>query len=425
MTSRSVQGFIRPRKRLFPRLAVNSSRCSRKITATAPCVTNPNRVHANSETVDPMSARILSPREWSSYAASSGASGLRRLRGNGVAILQGALAASVAWAIATHVLGHPRPFFAPLAALIATGLSHSHRTSRAIELVFGVAIGILIADVIVSVIGVGDWQIFLVITLATSLAVLVNSGQMFASQVAVSAMLVATLQPPGSGLAGARFVDALLGGAIALLVASILPAHPIKAVDRAAQQVLDELADVLTDLAAALRTGDAAAATRALHRARSLDGDEQRWREAVETGYEIVSTAPAYMSSRDELDDYAVAAEHMDLAQRNIRVLARAVIRAIELGDEVPDPVLEALGHLADAVRGLGDELAGNEGGAEARDHALAAAADATDGLEENASLSMSVIVGQIRSTAVDLLRGLGEEGGAAKTAVRGAAEHD
>lgn len=370
-----------------------------------------------------MSSGLLDLHDWQHRLKVSAKIRLARLRDDSRGILQGALAAALAWAFAVHVLGHTRPFFAPLAALIIIGLSHSRRTSRTAELVLGVALGILVADLVVAVIGTGDWQIFLVVALAMALAVLVGSGRTFASQAAVSAMLVVTIQPPGTGLAGARFLDALVGGAVALLVTVILPAHPVKAVNRAAQQVLDELAEVLTDLAKALRMGDAAAATRALHRARSLDADEQRWREAVDIGYEIVKTAPAYMRNRGELDDYAVAAEQMDLAQRNIRVLARAVIRAVDLGDDVPDQVVQALAHLAEACRGLGDELAGHEGGAEARAHALAAASDATEGLEENASLSTSVIVGQIRSTAVDLLRGLGEDGTAAKIAVRDAVE--
>ena len=51
------------------------------------------------------------------------------------------------------------------------------------------------------------------------------------------------LQPPDDGLSGARFVDALIGGGVALLVNSLLlPADPLQLVRRAAEPVLDELA---------------------------------------------------------------------------------------------------------------------------------------------------------------------------------------
>lgn len=345
-----------------------------------------------------------------------------RLKENARGIVQSALAASLAWAFATHVLGHPHPFFAPLSALIAIGLSQSHRTARTAELILGVAVGILVADLVIGVIGPGDWQIFLVVLLALGLAVLLGSGRTFASQAAVSAMLVATIQLPGSGLAGLRFVDALVGGVIALLVTFVFPAHPVKAVDRAAQHMLDELAGVLCDLAGALRQRDESLATRALHRVRELDADERRWREAVEVGYETARTSPAHMRARVELDEYALAAEQTDLLQRNVRVLARGVIRAIEVGDEVPEAVPKALEELARGVLGLGDELTLHGHDSAARDHALTAVARSSEAIRENSSLSTSALVAQIRFAATDLLCGLGTELPEAKTAVRAAA---
>ena len=44
---------------------------------------------------------------------------------------------------------------------------------------------------------------------------------------------------------------------------------------------------------------------------------------------------------------------------RNVRVLARGAIRAMELDDNVPPDVGEALGELAAAVRALADALEG------------------------------------------------------------------
>ena len=60
-------------------------------------------------------------------------------------------------------------------------------------------------------IGVGTAQLALVVMLATALALFLGSGQMFASQAAVSAALVATLQPPTEGVTFDRFLDALVG----------------------------------------------------------------------------------------------------------------------------------------------------------------------------------------------------------------------
>src|SRR4051812_40112301 len=101
-----------------------------------------------------MRDRLTNKSQWLPHIKISAESRLRRLHESGPGILQGALAAALAWAVATHVLGHAHPFFAPLAALVATGLSHSQRTSRIAELILGVAVGILVADLAISVIGV-------------------------------------------------------------------------------------------------------------------------------------------------------------------------------------------------------------------------------------------------------------------------------
>jgi uncharacterized membrane protein YgaE (UPF0421/DUF939 family) len=330
------------------------------------------------------------------------------------------LAATLAWVIATEVMDHQRPFFAPLSALICVGTGHGKRTRRAIELVIGVALGIAVADLVVRAIGSGIWQLALVTMLAMAVAVLLGSGPVLVSQAAVSAMLVVTVQPPGSGLSGPRFVDALTGGAVALVITSLFPADPLRAVKSAAGTVLEELEAVLVDLADALDLRSAERVWAALDRARAIDA-EGRWLEAVEVGQEIARTAPPRRGAKGELELHAHAAEQVDLAVRNVRVLARAILRAVELDDPVPSALHEALEHLASAVSGLGMHLADPDLQTRARASALQAVACASRAVDEEPSLSVSVIVGQIRSTATDLLGGLGDEDSDARSAVRAA----
>ena len=59
-------------------------------------------------------------------------------------------------------------------------------------------------------------------------------------------------------------------------------------------------------------------------------------------------------------------------------------------------------------MRALGDALERGEGFDAVREPALRAAAAATLVLEGTTNLSVTVIVGQIRSTATDLLTGIG-----------------
>ena len=73
---------------------------------------------------------------------------------------------------------------------------------------------------------------------------------------------------------------------------------------------------------------------------------------------------------------------------------------------------------LAAAVRALADALEGRGSMERVREHALRAAATATLVLEGTGNLSVSVIVGQVRSTATDLLVGTGLDSDKAVDAV-------
>ena len=70
-------------------------------------------------------------------------------------IAQTAIGAGTAWAIARYALGHKQPFFAPIAATISLGWTVGRRARKAVQLMTGVAVGIVIADLVVAVIGTG------------------------------------------------------------------------------------------------------------------------------------------------------------------------------------------------------------------------------------------------------------------------------
>jgi hypothetical protein len=90
----------------------------------------------------------------------------------------------------------------------------------------------------------------------------------------------------------------------------------------------------------------------------------------------------------------------------------------VRLDENVPPPVSDAVRALAAAVRALADALEARGGMERVREHALRAAATATLVLEGTANLSVSVIVGQVRSTATDLLVGTGLDSSEAVDAV-------
>ena len=345
---------------------------------------------------------------------------ITRLRLAWRSVLQAGVAAGAAWLIATELFGHERPFFAPVAAIITLGLTVSERGRRAAEVAIGVALGIAVGDLLVLAIGVGAAQLALVVMLATAVAIFLGSGQMLATQAAVSAALVATLQPPTDGVTFARFLDALAGGGVALVVNGlVLPADPVALVRRGLRPMVDELAATLEDIADAILRRDRDRAERALLRARAIDELSAHLADAVEVSRETTRYAPPRRRLRSRVERYAEASTHLDLAVRNVRVLARGTIRAVRLDENVPPEVADAVRDLAAAVRAFPDAIENRERVDRVRERALRAAATATRVHENTGNLSVSVIVGQVRSTATDLLAGTGLEADQAADEVR------
>jgi uncharacterized membrane protein YgaE (UPF0421/DUF939 family) len=347
---------------------------------------------------------------------------LERVRIAWRSVVQAGLAAGAAYFIATQILGHARPFFAPVAAVITLGLTVSQRGRRAVELAIGVAVGIAVGDLVISGIGVGTWQLSLVVMVTVVVALFVGRGQLLVNQAAVSAALVATLQPPSQGITFARFVDALVGSGVALLISGlVLPVRPQAMIRRSAWPVLDELAAVLEDVAEALAERDLARAQAALERARAIDGLIDDFDTAVDVARETARYAPQRRRARPFVETWAGAAQELDLAVRNVRVLARGAIRAIRLDENVPPDVATALRDLATAVRAFDAALEGDGNLETVREPALHAAARATLVLQATGNMSVSVIVGQIRSTATDLLTATGMGSDEAARAVQAA----
>ncbi|MGB8650401.1 MAG: FUSC family protein, partial [Mycobacteriales bacterium] len=206
-----------------------------------------------------------------------------RVRAGAWGAAQCGLAASGAWAFSTEVLHHLRPFFASVAAVVALGLSGGGRLRRTAELAVGVAIGVAVGDLLVGLIGQGAWQIGVVVFVGLLLAVAVGGRGLVVSQAGLQAVFVVALpRLPHSGLH--RWQDAIVGGATALLVAALLPQDPWRQVVRLRCGYVAELAAVLRDTSAGVRTGSATAAAEALARGRALEPALTRWDEALAAG---------------------------------------------------------------------------------------------------------------------------------------------
>lgn len=340
------------------------------------------------------------------------------LRAAALPVAQSALAAAIAWYLAHNVIGHSRAFFAPIAALLALGVGVSNRPRRVVELTAGVAVGILVGDLLVWGIGSGAWQLGLIVFLAMASAVLVGGGPLLVSQAGSSAVLVSTLAGSHNG---SRFVDALVGGGVGLAVLVAAPINPLKRAQRAGALVFSELAGALDDVAAAIDARDVALVREALARARATETLVTNWHASLAVGRETAFLSPLYWRDRDRLTRYAAAAEQLELAVRNVRVLARAAIRAVELDPRLPPELAESVRLLATAVREV-EQALDSPDPSPAIEAAIQASVVATEALERDPDLTAAHVVGQVRSTTTDLLRTLGLERSEAVDRIRRAA---
>ena len=325
-----------------------------------------------------------------------------RLYGHVWPILQTAVAAVGAWYLAALLGVEHRPAFASIAAVISLGAAFAERRQRAVQLIGGVMLGILVADGLLRVIGGGLPQIGLLVVLAMLAAVLLGGGEMLVGEAAVSAILVATL----SATPEVRLFDVLIGGGVALAVHTLVfPPDPVIGVARATSAVFGELGVVLRDSAAGLAGGDVRRAEAAVQGAESVEARVDELKRAVMLGSDTARWAPLRRSRRTELDNYARVIEHADLAARSARILSRNVLSYVRGGRP-------AVSDLAEAVQGLG--LAAWELPAQFDEPwrsgdvhriALQAAGRATGAASQHPDIALNEIAGQVRSIAIDIVR--------------------
>lgn len=288
-------------------------------------------------------------------------------------ISQTALAAALAWYAAHDLLGHAQPFFAPIAAAVALSTSHIQRARRTVQMVVGVLLGIGVSELLHPLVGSGALAIGIVVavTLLVSVALaigFVGEGMMFVNQAAASAILVIALHKAGTG--AERAVDALVGGAVALVIGvGMFPADPLALLWGAEDGVLRALLEILERRPSSAPAGSAdmdwaLASSHELHRRLSALTQARR------TARMSVRVAPRRLAMRARVDReeervsrmYVLASSVLSLMRTTFDESAPEVALQAERAFEV-EQLTGALRILLDAPRPWSaDALAGAAG---------------------------------------------------------------
>ncbi len=327
---------------------------------------------------------------------------LQRLRDKGFQVAQCAVAAGLAWFIAADLFDHDQPFIAPIAAVVCLGTSYGQRVRRVLEVMIGVAVGVLIADLLVLWLGSGPWQLALIVALAMGAALLLDAGTLFVTQAAVQSIVIATLVADSS-TAFIRWTDALIGGGVALLAATVVPAAPLRRPRESAARVARKISEMLRAAAQVMKDGEIEPALDLLADARQTDHLIRALQSAADEGLSVIASSPFRLRHKPDLRKMVDLVAPLDKALRSARVLTRRTAVVAHRRRPVPASYAALCLELADACDEVAVEFSADRR-ADAARPALMAVAAATGRVERTSDMSVDMVLAQMRSLVADLL---------------------
>jgi hypothetical protein len=167
-------------------------------------------------------------------------------------VVKSAIAAGVAWAVASQVTGVGSPVLASLSAIVVVQVSVRASVRTALERSLAVVLGVVAALAISRALELTAVTVTLLVAASLGLAELVlRLPRSAARQVPVSMLVVLAAANSNSGEAWHRVIDTIIGAAIGVVVSLLFPASRL--VD--ARQTIDRLAESLANALDTMGTG--------------------------------------------------------------------------------------------------------------------------------------------------------------------------
>ncbi|SES32784.1 FUSC family protein [Corynebacterium cystitidis] len=336
-----------------------------------------------------------------------------RVRKRFFAILQSALAAGLAFWVASEVVGHHLPFFAPISVVIVLGFTGGDRIKRALDMSFGCVVGVLLGDLLFANLGAGGWQIALAVGISLIIASFLTSSVLVNNQVAIGSILIATIMSPDAATTGVdRTIDAIIGSTIGLLTIALLPSSPLASARHELSKLLGISSSVLDDVADGLRNKDASLIEGALRAIRGTQNDIDKMLEATRSGTESAQLSPFLWGARRYVRSMGRTVAPADNVVRNVRVLVRRAMVLVQDGDSVSERQLEIIDALAKYTLDLSDVFEVGTKLNQATEIPILVnqlrklgSEVSMDVVDDDSVLSAYVVLAQSRSVIVDLLQ--------------------
>ncbi len=317
-------------------------------------------------------------------------------------IVQCGFGAAIAWWVGRDLFDHAMPFFAPVTAIITLGMSYGQRVRRAVEVMMGVALGVLIGDVFSHIFGSGVLQLLVVVMIAMMIASLVGAGLVLTIQAGVQAAIITTLVA-APGQAFTRWLDAVIGGSVALVLSVLVPATGLQRPRQQAARVVEEISAILEETVTVIRTEDTELAARTLERARASESMLDELQKLASEGVAVVRLSPFRRRHLSGAQAIADLLEPLDRTIRNLRVLVRRASVGTRRREVVPMAYVHLIEDLARSCADIARELHERHEPVSARP-GLQRLGERSAAIDSASGLSGEVMRAQVRSMVVDLL---------------------
>jgi hypothetical protein len=277
-------------------------------------------------------------------------------------LVKAAVAAVLAWQVAVHVMHSPTPFYAPLAALLVVDRTIVRSIGQSAQRVAAVVVGMSIAWLVGSVVGVTWWSMVLVMLVALVIGRWDRLGD-HGIQVPVMVLLsLITVKWADVAFTYLTIVETVVGGVVGVAVNAVVlaPMH-ITGPRRAVRDLTDRVRVLLDDMATGLREGwDGDRAREWRDRSTSIGEAVPLVLEAIETGRESTRLNPRhrFRPARVHWDGYARTVEAVQRCQWPVAGIARTLADAADDAQWQPAPSERWLGRYAGVLEDLGAAVA-------------------------------------------------------------------